>query len=211
MFMYKLFTDKPEVFECDIKIQGASLKKSEARLVVETNDYSLLFNGTIDTAGKCKIPIRKLRGLIDESSNGSIRLEVIAEDTFFTPWKSKFEVQKSKMVTVEVKSQEDKEIIKEETIQVSNIKNEVTKKETDHVVNILKLLVRENINPQLLRRFSKPSGDSLPGCSSTPPGCEEFANLSPPMRSAATLRPSASLARRMGDFPMMPSVEKFLI
>ena len=93
----------------------------------------------------------KLRGLIDESSNGSIRLEVIAEDTFFTPWKSKFEVQKSKMVTVEVKSQQEKEIIKEETIQVSNIKNEVTKKETDHVVNILKLLVRENINPDNLQ------------------------------------------------------------
>ena len=148
--MYKLFTDKPELFECDIKIQGASLKKSEARLVVETQDYSLLFNGSIDSAGKCKVPIRKLRGLIDEDTNGSIKLEVIAEDTFFTPWKSKFEVQKSKMVTVEVKSQNDKEIIQEDKIQVSNVKNEVTKKETDHVVNILKLLVRENINPDNL-------------------------------------------------------------
>jgi hypothetical protein len=148
--MYKLFTDKPELFECDIKIQGASLKKSEARLVVETQDYSLLFNGSIDSAGKCKVPIRKLRGLIDEDTNGSIKLEVIAEDTFFTPWESKFEVQKSKMVTVEVKSQNDKEIIQEDKIQVSNVKNEVTKKETDHVVNILKLLVRENINPDNL-------------------------------------------------------------
>jgi len=148
--MYKLFTDKSELFECDIKIQGASLKKSEARLVVETQDYSLLFNGSIDSAGKCKVPIRKLRGLIDEATNGSIKLEVIAEDTFFTPWESKFEVQKSKMVTVEVKSQNDKEIIQEDKIQVSNVKNEVTKKETDHVVNILKLLVRENINPDNL-------------------------------------------------------------
>ena len=148
--MYKLFTDKSELFECDIKIQGASLKKSEARLVVETQDYSLLFNGSIDSTGKCKVPIRKLKGLIDEDSNGSIKLEVIAEDTFFTPWKSKFEVQKSKMVTVEVKSQDDREIIQEDKIQVSNVKNEVTKKETDHVVNLLKLLVRENINPKNL-------------------------------------------------------------
>lgn len=148
--MYKLFTDKSELFECDIKIQGASLKKSEARLVVETKDYSLLFNGSIDSTGKCKIPIRKLGGLIDEDSNGSIKLEVIAEDTFFTPWKSKFEVQKSKMVTVEVKSQDNREIIQEDRIQVSNVKNEVTKKETDHVVNLLKLLVRENINPDNL-------------------------------------------------------------
>ena len=41
--MYKLFTDKTELFECNISLQGASLKKSKARLVVETQDYSLLF------------------------------------------------------------------------------------------------------------------------------------------------------------------------
>ena len=39
----------------------------------------------------------------------------------------------------------------ENNVQISNVKNEVTKKETDHVVNILKLLVRENINPNNLR------------------------------------------------------------
>ena len=93
--MYKLFTDKAELFECDIKVEGTSLSKSKARLVVETSDYSLMFNGSIDSSGKCKVPIRKLKGLIDESSNGSVRLEVIAEDTFFTPWESKFEIQKS--------------------------------------------------------------------------------------------------------------------
>ena len=144
--MYKLYTDKPELFECDIKIEGASLKKSTARLVVETTEYSLMFNGKISESGKCEIPIRKLKGLIDESSNGSVRLEVIAEDTFFTPWESEFEIQKSKKVTVEVKTQEDKTIIKESKIEVSNVKNEVSKKETNHVVNILKLLVKENIN-----------------------------------------------------------------
>ena len=143
--MYKLFTDKAELFECDIKVEGTSLSKSKARLVVETSDYSLMFNGSIDSSGKCKVPIRKLKGLIDESSNGSVRLEVIAEDTFFTPWESKFEIQKSKKVTVEVKTQENKPIIKESKIKVSNVKNTISKKETNHVVNILKLLVRENI------------------------------------------------------------------
>ena len=29
--MYKLFTDKTELFECSISLQGASLKKSKAR------------------------------------------------------------------------------------------------------------------------------------------------------------------------------------
>jgi len=144
--MYKLFTDKTELFECDIKVEGTSLSKSKARLVIETQDYSLLFNGKINSEGKCQVPIKKLKGLIDESSNGSIKLEVIAEDTFFTPWESKFEVEKSKKVTVEVKAQEEKPIITESKIEVSNIKNEVSKEEKEHVVNILKLLVRENIN-----------------------------------------------------------------
>jgi|TARA_X000001382_G_scaffold105663_1_gene80892 CRISPR/Cas system-associated exonuclease Cas4 (RecB family) len=144
--MYKLFTDKAELFECDIKIEGTSLSKSTARLVVETSDYSLMFNGKISSNGKCEIPVKKLRGLIDENSKGNIRLEVIAEDTYFIPWKSEFEVDASKKVTVEVKSQASKKVIKENKIQVSNIKQEITKQDIDHVANIMKLLVRENID-----------------------------------------------------------------
>lgn len=140
--MYKLYTDKSELFECDVKITGASLTKSKARLVVETSDYSLMFNGKIDSTGKCSIPIRKLRGLVDEDTKGSIKLEVIAEDTYFTPWTSDFEIQASKQVTVEVKSQNNKKIT--ESVKVSN----VNRKSNDikHVTNILKLLVHENID-----------------------------------------------------------------
>tara|TARA_B100001094_G_scaffold12062_1_gene10701 strand:+ start:997 stop:1557 length:561 start_codon:yes stop_codon:yes gene_type:complete len=144
--MYKLFTDKAEIFECDVKVEGTSLSKSKARLVIETKDYSLLFKGEINSKGKCKIPVKKLKGLIDESSNGNIRLEVIAEDTFFTPWESNFEVQASKKVTVEVKSQEEKPLITENKVKVLNIKNEITESEKKHIINILKLLIRENIN-----------------------------------------------------------------
>ena len=139
MTMYKLFTDKSELFECDIKLQGASLKKSKARLVVETQDYSLMFNGSISTSGKCEIPIRKLKGLIDEDTTGNIRLEVIAEDTFFTPWETDFEVETSKKVTVEVKTQTTKKPIVEAKVTITN-------SEQQHVINLLKLLVNENIN-----------------------------------------------------------------
>ena len=139
--MYKLFTDKAELFECSISLQGASLKKSKARLVVETQDYSLLFNGTISKSGKCEIPIRKLKGLIDEDTSGNIRLEVIAEDTFFTPWESDFEIETSKKVTVEVKSPSHSNPIME-----AKIKNQVTTPEKQHVINLLKLLIKEEIN-----------------------------------------------------------------
>ena len=104
-----------------------------------------MFNGKISSSGKCEIPIRKLKGLIDESTTGNIRLEVIAEDTYFTPWKSDFAIEASKKVTVEVKSQSNKQVIKESQVQVSNVSQEINEQEVDHVTNILKLLVRENI------------------------------------------------------------------
>ena len=141
--MYKLFTDKAELFECNISLQGASLKKSKARLVVETSDYSLLFNGNISKSGKCEIPIKKLKGLIDEDTTGNIRLEVIAEDTFFTPWESDFEVETSKKVTVEVKTQTTKKPIVEAKVKV---KEKPTITEKQHVINLFKLLIKEDIN-----------------------------------------------------------------
>ena len=144
--MYKLFTDKSELFECDIKLEGASLSKSSARLVVETSDYSLLFKGEINSNGKCEIPIRKLKGLIDENTTGNIRLEVIAEDTFFTPWESDFEVDASKKVTVEVKSQQTKKPILETKVKVKVKDEKPTITEKDHVINLFKLLVKEDIN-----------------------------------------------------------------
>ena len=144
--MYKLFTDKSELFECNIKLEGASLRKSKARLVVETSDYSLLFDGSISSNGKCEIPIRKLKGLIDENTTGNIRLEVIAEDTYFTPWESDFEVDASKKVTVEVKSQQTKKPIVETKVKVKVKDEKPTLTEKDHVINLFKLLIKEDIN-----------------------------------------------------------------
>jgi len=144
--MYKLFTDKAELFECSISLQGASLKKSKARLVVETPEYSLLFKGSISKGGKCEIPIRKLKGLIDEDTKGNIRLEVIAEDTFFTPWESDFEVDASKKVTVEVKSQTTKKPIVEAKVKVKVKGEKPTLTEKQHIINLFKLLIKEDIN-----------------------------------------------------------------
>jgi len=148
--MYKLFTDKTEIFECDINITGASLSNTKARLVVETSDLNLLFKGSVDNSGKCTVPIKKLRGLIEESSKGNIRLEVIADDTYFVPWESDFSVETSKRVTVEVKGQTQKPTIVESTgpkVKVTGIKEEkITLSEKQHVINILKLLVKEEIN-----------------------------------------------------------------
>ena len=148
--MYKLFTDKKEVFECDIKLSGASLEKSNVRLVVESADMNLLFKGKIDSTGKCSVPVKRLSGLLGESTTGTLRLEVIADDTFFTPWESKFIVETSKKVTVEVKSQNKTRIVERNkpAIQVANIKNIAPSqilKESTHIVRILKQLIKENV------------------------------------------------------------------
>lgn len=100
---YKIFTDKPTLFECTLELDGASLKDTKARLVIEAPDRTLMFTGHVTTDGVCEISIGKLRGLLDEHITGTVKLEVIAEDTYFQPWESNFVVEASKKVTVEVK------------------------------------------------------------------------------------------------------------
>jgi TusA-related sulfurtransferase len=140
--MYTLYTDKQELFECSISLEGASVKNSKVRLVVEADNLNLLFKGTIDSSGKCTVPIRKLKNLLEESTKGKIRLEVIADDTYFTPWESDFEVETARKVTVEVKSQTNKNTLTENKtgVTVKNIKV------GDHIQNISKMLVKESIN-----------------------------------------------------------------
>lgn len=147
--MYKLFTDKTELFECDIKLEGASLKDSQARLLIESENLNLIFKGTITSDGKCTIPVRKLKGLLDEDISGDIKLEVIAEDTYFVPWESKFTVDTSKKITVEVKSQQSTDVLMESKpkVSVTKVKNDVISlHEREHIIKILRLLIKEDIN-----------------------------------------------------------------
>ena len=119
---YKLYTDKQENFECQIYLEGTSLSKAKARLVVESNNLNLMFNGKIDKDGKCQIPIKKLRGFLEENDRGNIKLEVIAEDTYFQPWQSEFTVDTAKKIKVEIKEQKEAKPSKPR-IKVTKVKN----------------------------------------------------------------------------------------
>lgn len=102
---YKLYTDKNESFECEVAVKNASLKGSMARLVVESADgLNLVFNGKIEN-GKCIVPVRRLKGILDENSRGKMFLEVIVEDTYFQPWKEEFVVEEHTSVKVTVNEQ----------------------------------------------------------------------------------------------------------
>jgi hypothetical protein len=99
---YKLYLDKPEVFECEVAVKNASLKNSMARLVVESTDgMNYIFKGSIENE-KCIIPIKRLKGFLDENSKGNMHLEIIVEDTYFQPWKSDFIVEEHTSVKVKV-------------------------------------------------------------------------------------------------------------
>lgn len=96
---YHVFIDKSENFICEIELEGAQLKDTQVRLVLETENWNLLFNGEIDRNGKVNIPIKKL-SIFDEGEHGSIKMEVIAEGTVFIPWEQEFEAKRSKKVMV---------------------------------------------------------------------------------------------------------------
>jgi hypothetical protein len=120
--MYILYSDKNNIFECDIQLEGASLSQAFARVIVEGNDLNLIFNGKISNDGNCRIEMPKLNML---KEGGEMKLEVIADDMYFNPWNSNFDLKKSKSVTVEVK-QPSKNVIKEnKTKVVVQVNNEV--------------------------------------------------------------------------------------
>jgi hypothetical protein len=93
---------------------------------------------------------------------GEIKLEVIADDTYFIPWKSEFSVDASKKVVVEVKSQDADLIIESAPkVSVTDVKNtesivttitpaestpDISKVIKEHVVNLMRLLLREDIS-----------------------------------------------------------------
>jgi hypothetical protein len=95
---YKLYRDINEEFSCDIAIEGSSPEDTYARIIVESEEWSLVFPGTIRN-GKCIVPIKKL-GILKEGEIGNIKLEVVAEGNLFIPWEDTFKVKVSKKVTV---------------------------------------------------------------------------------------------------------------
>lgn len=156
--MYTLYTDKVENFKCSIDLEGASLDDTKVRLVLENSKLNLLYEGEVDSSGNCTIPISKLKNVLKEGTEGTMKLEVIAEDTFFSPWEDDFKVATNKKVTVEVLSN-SKETIKESKVKVKvdykkptkkvvKESTKKTKKIQDHSSIVSKVLERKGINKE---------------------------------------------------------------
>lgn len=102
--MYKLLKDKNNEFQCEIRLEGASAKGAKVRLFLEADGCEYVFTGAISN-DKCSIPMGKLKKYANLLESGRIRLEVVADDTLFTPYESDYQLEEERKVTVEVKQQ----------------------------------------------------------------------------------------------------------
>ena len=121
---YHLYRDKNENFSCDINVEGAKLSETSARLIIETAEWTLMFEGEIDRKGKCVIPIKKLN-LFNENTIGTIKLEVNAEGNVFIPWESDCKIKNSK--TVSIKMNETKTTPKKPTFSKPGVSVNIKK------------------------------------------------------------------------------------
>jgi len=143
---YKLYTDKPNKFSCNIQVDGTSLANSKVRLVIESDDFSYLFNGVIYDTGVCEVNIPKTKNFLSENKKGSMRLEVIADDVFFEPWNSDFVVETSKKVAVMVQEQEEvKPSVKVQLINQQPTKPVVEKKIINQPIVEKKVITKQPV------------------------------------------------------------------
>ena len=106
--MYKLFSDVDRKFTCKVDVDGVKLNECSARMIVTSeNGPNLFYEGKIDNNGNCEINLKRVKNLLDENSEGKLRLEVIADNTMFIPWESGFIVETKKKVTIEMESKEE--------------------------------------------------------------------------------------------------------
>ena len=138
---YKLFTDKEVVFEANIDVKNASTKGAFARLIVETPDVNLIFNGKIQE-DKCIIPIKKLKNILEENTKGTAKLEMVIEDTYFSPWTDECIVEKHTKVQInEVKT----EVLNKPSVAVIVKEQEKPAVESKPIVEEKKALTPEEL------------------------------------------------------------------
>lgn len=143
--MYTVYKDKSKNFKCVVEVEGASIKDTQSRLVLTTENKSinLLYFGNVSETGECTVPIHKLGDLLDEDVKGKLQLEVIVDGAIFKPWESDFVVKTSKKVRVaEVNDNSGtqlKEISDKPRVNVSVV-NEEKDELKEHVKRIRKII-----------------------------------------------------------------------
>lgn len=138
---YKIYTDKDEDFICEVSVKNASLQNSMARIVLASDSVNLIFEGKVKN-GKCIVPIKKVKGLLEENSSGKIHLEMVVDNMYFKPWHSDFVVEEHTQVKVKVDEQKEDTRHSKPVVEVKVSQN----KFSEDAQLILRLCERFNIN-----------------------------------------------------------------
>lgn len=96
---YVLRRDVDETFECVVNIEGGSSSKPYSRIIMRTELWNLIFDGTIKSDGNCIVHLKKLH-IFPEGTTGKISLEVVVDDVVFVPWERSFRISMSKKVSI---------------------------------------------------------------------------------------------------------------
>ena len=152
--MFKLYTDKNNTFKCKVVVEGADEKTAAARLVIEGESHNLMFNGKLKD-GICEVNIGKFKNFDNFKSKGFVKLEVIADDTYFTPWSSEYILEQSRVVTVEMIEEETPSKPLVEVKEVSYIDDTVKVNSNIHGEKIYSQLVKENISFESYKSLDK--------------------------------------------------------
>ena len=72
----KLYTDKTEIFECNIALEGVSVKESKLRAILKFDDKNLMIEGKIKSNGKGEVIFPKLKGLTEDGQKGKVAAQI---------------------------------------------------------------------------------------------------------------------------------------
>lgn len=153
--MYTIQLDSSKIFECTLKLKGVNIKNTKVNLVIESNEFDIKCRGQIQEDGKVSIPIRKLKGIINENTQGKFYLEVIADDTYFIPFNSEYVTELSKQINIAesivFRNSDSPVQLIENSIQglsTPTIKKQdsVSQKTTTHAKKIIKEMAKNKIN-----------------------------------------------------------------
>ena len=150
---YKLYTDKANKFNCNIEVEGTSLAKSQVRLVIESDDMTYMFKGSIQSNGECEVTIPKTKPFLSKGTIGNMGLEVIADDVNFEPWASDYSVVANKKVTVQIAEQEEEKPKMKVQVVEQKEEEKPVKKQVSEITKVKKLnnsFTKEEIIKRLL-------------------------------------------------------------
>ena len=147
--MLKFNKSKKQTFECKVEIEGADYTKTRSRLILSPTGDSkhIFFEGKIE-GGTCKVVIPE--GL-EIARSGNVILEVVVDNTLFTPWHSTYEmlVESVKVNEVSMKKNEPTVKVIEEKIAEQKPKVTVT------IPQKPKGILKEGISPKNKRRVEE--------------------------------------------------------